>query len=308
MVAVLVAIFLGWNLGANDAANIFGTAVSSKMIKFWIAAILASLFVILGAVIGGEKGIETYQSIMNQDNIQVSILISLAAGLSVLIMTKLKIPVSTTHCILAGLIVAGSLNGDLNMKPVIKMLMSWVISPLSVMIIAYIIYIVFLKYLRVYIKNMIVFEMVIRVMAIIVGIYGSYSLGANNVANVVGVFVKQSNIDVHTWLLIGGLSIAFGIITYSKRVMGTVGTDITKLDSFGALTAVFATAIVIHIYSMYGVPVSSSQGIVGGVIGVGLVEGFQSINKKVIKRIVLGWFYSIVISGTLSYIFLNFFT
>ena len=42
-------LFLGWSLGANDAANVFGTAVGSRMIRFTTAAIICSAFVILGA-------------------------------------------------------------------------------------------------------------------------------------------------------------------------------------------------------------------------------------------------------------------
>ena len=46
-------LFLGWSLGANDAANIFGTAVSTRMVKFKTAAIVCSVFIMLGAVISG---------------------------------------------------------------------------------------------------------------------------------------------------------------------------------------------------------------------------------------------------------------
>ena len=50
---LLSGIFLGWSLGANDAANIFGTAVSTRMVKFKVAALVASIFVVLGAVLSG---------------------------------------------------------------------------------------------------------------------------------------------------------------------------------------------------------------------------------------------------------------
>lgn len=46
-------LFLGWSLGANDAANIFGTAVGTKMVRFRTAAVIASVFVMLGAVFSG---------------------------------------------------------------------------------------------------------------------------------------------------------------------------------------------------------------------------------------------------------------
>ena len=46
-------LFLGWSLGANDAANVFGSAVGSRMLRFSTAALLCSVFVILGAVSAG---------------------------------------------------------------------------------------------------------------------------------------------------------------------------------------------------------------------------------------------------------------
>ena len=42
-------LFLGWSLGANDAANVFGTAVGSRMVRFTTAALICGIFVILGA-------------------------------------------------------------------------------------------------------------------------------------------------------------------------------------------------------------------------------------------------------------------
>ena len=49
--------FLGWSLGANDSANVFGTAVTSKMVSYKLAIFLTAIFVILGAVLQGEAGI-----------------------------------------------------------------------------------------------------------------------------------------------------------------------------------------------------------------------------------------------------------
>ncbi|MEJ2097660.1 MAG: inorganic phosphate transporter [Deltaproteobacteria bacterium] len=65
MLSIAGGLFLGWSLGANDASNVFGTAVSSRMIRFWTAAVLAALFVVLGAVISGQAGIETLKGLTN---------------------------------------------------------------------------------------------------------------------------------------------------------------------------------------------------------------------------------------------------
>ena len=52
-------LFLGWSLGANDAANVFGTSVGSKMVRFKVAAVICSIFLIIGAVAGGAGASHT---------------------------------------------------------------------------------------------------------------------------------------------------------------------------------------------------------------------------------------------------------
>ena len=52
-------LFLGWSLGGNDAANVFGTAGGTRMVRFSTAAAICSLFVILGAVFSGAGATET---------------------------------------------------------------------------------------------------------------------------------------------------------------------------------------------------------------------------------------------------------
>lgn len=46
-------LLMGWSLGANDGVNVFGTAVASRMLRFGTAALIAGVFVILGAVVSG---------------------------------------------------------------------------------------------------------------------------------------------------------------------------------------------------------------------------------------------------------------
>ncbi|RKX97181.1 MAG: inorganic phosphate transporter, partial [Spirochaetes bacterium] len=121
------------------------------------------------------------------------------------------------------------------------------------------------------------------------GIYGAYTLGANNVANSVGVFVKAGMVSSTTAAIIGGLSIGLGVLTFSKRVMMTVGKKITNLSDFAALIAVLGQDLTVHIFTWVGVPVSTSQAIVGAVMGVGFVRSSKSLNLKVLANIGLGW-------------------
>ena len=66
MFSLIGGLFLGWALGANDAANVFGTAVASRIITFRNAAILCSIFLIIGAVLQGEGGIHTLSGLIQK--------------------------------------------------------------------------------------------------------------------------------------------------------------------------------------------------------------------------------------------------
>lgn len=55
-------LFLGWSLGANDASNVFGTAVGTKMVSFKTAAVIASLFITVGAVYAGAAPAKPWEN------------------------------------------------------------------------------------------------------------------------------------------------------------------------------------------------------------------------------------------------------
>ena len=79
-------LFLGWSLGANDAANVFGTAVGSRMITFKRAAVLCGVFVILGAVISGAGTSDTIGKLGTVNALAGAFIVALAAAVSVYIM------------------------------------------------------------------------------------------------------------------------------------------------------------------------------------------------------------------------------
>ena len=97
-------LFLGWALGANDAANVFGTAVGTKMVKFSTAAIICSIFIIIGAVWGGAGTTDTLGKLGAVNALPGAFMVAFSAALSVLLMTKAGLPVSTSQAIVGGII------------------------------------------------------------------------------------------------------------------------------------------------------------------------------------------------------------
>ena len=130
-------LFLGWSLGANDAANVFGTAVGTRMVRIKTAAIVCSLFVILGAIISGSGTTETLSKLGSINALPGAFAACIAAGLSVYIMTKFGLPVSTTQAIV-GAIVGWNLytGSSTNIKVLITILSTWILCPIIAGLIA----------------------------------------------------------------------------------------------------------------------------------------------------------------------------
>ncbi len=79
--------------------------------------------------------------------------------------------------------------------------------------------------------------------------------------------------------------------------MLTVGSRLVQLSSFSAFVAVIAMAVTVHFYAQLGVPVSTSQAIVGAVLGIGLLKGVKTINRRTVVRIIFGWVNTPLIAG-----------
>ncbi len=299
MWTLVAGIFMGWSLGANDAANLFGPMVGSGAMRFWTAALLASIFVLVGAMTVGGGCFATYDAIGTQTLLS-AFLVTLAAGLTVTLMTILGLPVSSTQAVVGAILGAGLLTGGVSFAPLTKIGLSWILTPIGGLVAAYIPYKLLVLFPRALPSRIVQRAGVIRVGLILVTCYSAYALGANNVANVTGVYVSSGFLSPTLGALIGALSIGLGILTFSRRVIETVGNDLVQLDAVTALIAILAEAITLNVYTVIGVPVSASQAVVGAVLGVGLVKGVKTIDGRVLLRVLFGWVGTPAIAGLLS--------
>jgi len=85
--------------------------------------------------------------------------------------------------------------------------------------------------------------------------------------------------------------------------MITVGKGIAPLDLFSALVTILAEAMTLHLFTQIGVPVSSSQAIVGAVVGMGIVGGLRTIDPKMLVKITVGWVMTPFTSGLMTILF-----
>jgi PiT family inorganic phosphate transporter len=289
MVSLLGGIFMGWSLGSNDASNCFGSAVVTRMVRFWSAAALCAFFVVIGALLEGQAGIDTLAG-LTQIDLEQAVVITIAAAVTVTLMTALGLPVSTSQAAVGAILGVGFLNQEVNLAELGKVVACWFGTPTGAVLVCAVLY-----KLLAYVYNrlplsVIRADILLRAGLIVAGSYASYTLGANNVANSTAVFVGAGMLTVFQAALIGGLSIALGVLTYSRRVMETVGSKLVRLDPFSALMVILAEGLTVHFFTVVGVPVSTSQAVVGAVVGVGLVKGARTIKRKTLYGIFTGWF------------------
>ncbi len=284
--------YVGWNIGANDTANCIGTTVGCGLLPFRRAAILVAIFAVLGGLLQGHHVMDTIGKGIVKDELNIlAVFVALiCSGIFVTLATFFRIPTSTSQAIVGGVMGIGlALDANIDYAKVIRIVESWVICPILVMVLAFVLYYLLTRLLHRIVSRNILVQNAIGWLAILSGCYVAYSMGANNAGNAVGPIANLGIIHPTVLLAIGGVAIAVGAITYGKRVADTVGKGITPLDIPGAFVAQIASAFGMHLFSIYGIPVSTSSAIVGAVVGVGLVKGARSISQKTIWTILIGW-------------------
>ena len=326
-------LFLGWSLGANDASNVFGTAVGSRMVRFSTAAIICSVFVIIGSVTAGAGAAGGLGKLGAVNALAGSFTVALAAAATVFLMTKLGLPVSTSQAVVGAIVGWNLFSGSAtDLNALAKIVSTWVACPILAAIFAAFIYKFIVLSIEKTKPHLLSLDRNVRWGLIIVGAFGSYTLGANNIGNVMGVFVPASPFEdlkiagifdisaVEQLFLLGAIAIAVGVFTYSKRVMMTVGGSLMTLSPTGALVVVMASSLVLFVFSSAQlssfvaslglppiplIPVSSSQAVVGAVIGIAMLQGIKGVRQVkwgVLAGIASGWITTPIIAAVISFV------
>ena len=335
---------MGWSLGTNDAANAFGTAVATRVVKYRTSIIIIAIMVMIGAITLGDGNInkladlalsnevtastdEVYSSIANgtvedlrlKSALKAAIIFACAA-ITVFVMSFLKFPVSANQAIIGaivgwGLCYADYSNPDImapNLKKLGEFASTWLLNPLFAGIFAFILVVLFNKFLAKRLMSLNSYDKIVKIGYIVAGAFSAFSIGMNSSASVTALYYDASfadtgvaaNLltDARVTAIIGGAAIALGVLTFSKRVMMTVGSSIADINQTEGFLVIIAQALtVIVIGNWLGIPVSTSQAIVGAVMGAGLVHGIKHVHFGVFKNIAIAWVSSPLAAGILAY-------
>jgi phosphate/sulfate permease len=266
---------------------------------------LVVIFTLLGALLQGQHVMKTIGSgIISTELTYTAIGVALiCSGIFVTLATFYRIPTSTSQAIVGGIMGIGLATGaPVNYGKLITIAQSWVLCPLLVLGVAYLLSLLLNYVLNRLTMSSLMVQNALGRLAILSSCYVAYSMGANNAGNAVGPIANLDLVHPKLLLLIGGIAITLGAATYGKKVADTVGKGITPLDLPSAFIAQFSSAFGLHFFSLLGIPVSTSSAIVGAVVGVGLSKGIKNIRKKTIITIFTGWVLTPCLAGCATYI------
>lgn len=138
----------------------------------------------------------------------------------------------------------------------------------------------------------------------------SFAHGANDVANAIAPVAAILAIyngtygpstDVPFWLLaLGGLGIVLGLALYGYKVMKTIGYKLAAISPTRGSSANLAASLMVTTASYMGLPVSTTQCIVGAVAGVGAAEGLRSVQWLSLAVVVCLWVVAFFATATFS--------
>ena len=122
-----------------------------------------------------------------------------------------------------------------------------------------------------------------------VGVFASFVLGANDVANATGALILTGILPLTLAGLIGGLAMAVGALTWGRRILHTVAFDVVKMDLTMASAAQGVQALVVIIAVTQGFFTSMTQALIGAMAGAGFARGRETVQRRQIVGILRGW-------------------
>jgi len=158
-------------------------------------------------------------------------------------------------------------------------------------------------------------ERIFSVLMIFTACAMAFAHGSNDVANAIGPLAAvvsivnsggmlESKSAMPSWiLLLGGVGIVIGLLTYGHKVIATIGTGITQLTPSRGFAATLAAASTVVIASGTGLPISTTHTLVGAVLGVGLARGIAALNMNVVRTIFMSWVITLPAGAILSIFF-----
>jgi len=294
---VLVALFVGYNIGGSTTGPAFGPAVGSDVISKVIAAALMSVFFFVGAITLGRRVVDT----LGDELVTSTAIFTLEANVAVLffiggalfIGNYAGVPASTSMTAvgaIAGLALAA---GELNWTVMGQIMAWWIVAP----VIAFWVSGVIGRYFYSRLNNRVALvqsegplleldrsgalprpvpgpnttrrEFVGTTVVVAIGCLMAFSSGTSNIANAIAPLVGSDAIGMNVGIVLGSVAVAVGAFTIGRRTLDTLGNDLTALPLTASIVVASVSATIVTMLSAIGIPASFVIIATMSIIGLG---------------------------------------
>ena len=282
VVGLLVAVFVGFNIGGSSTGVAFGPAVGSDTISKTAAAGLMSVFVLLGGWTVGRRVVDRLgrDIVTTPFTLEVSIGILFFVGVALFLSNVAGVPASTSMTAVGAIAGLGLAEGTLNWASMGQIVSWWLVSPILAFWVSAIIGRYFYPDLVEWFAvtqsegSLLVLdrtgavprptlgpnttrrELLGTALVVAIGCYMAFSAGASNVANAVAPLVGSGDLGMNQGILLGAGAIGLGAFTIARRTMDTVGNDLTELPLLAALVVATVSSTIVTALSALRVPAS----------------------------------------------------
>jgi PiT family inorganic phosphate transporter len=312
-VLLILASIAAFAIGAND--NTMASLVGAKVLSLRSAVILGSILLIIGAVVLGHGVSTTIGSDMVTQPLPVNLVfvISLAIIVWMLVSAYLGTPISATHSIVGSIVGIGLLSELVWGIPLVRwdtisiIVIGWILSPIFSLAMAYLLqrlvrqsFLSKSKGLAEVQRREQIFGWLLLVMVIIICL----SRGGNDVAKAIGLLAVlfTGPIESTLLLLLGGVGMGVGLLVLGRRVVKTVGIELTELRPSASFSSATAGAIVLLVGTILGVPLAATHILITSLIGSGMANQISS-NKRVLRKLILTSLLTVPVSALLAICF-----
>ena len=282
LAGLLVAAFVGFNIGGSSTGVAFGPAVGAGTVSKFGAAALMTVFALAGGHFVGREVVNTLGSeiVTSEFTMLVSIVVLFFIGSALFLSNVVGVPASTSMTAVGAMAGLGIAQGTLNWGEMGRIITWWLVSPVIAFWISGVIGRYFypalverfaipqsegsLLYLDrpgglprpVLGENTTRRELAGTILVVGIGCYMAFSAGASNVANAVAPLVGNGSLQMTPAILLGGGAIGLGAFTIARRTMDTVGNDLTDLPLLAALLVAVVSSTIVTFLSALGIPAS----------------------------------------------------
>jgi PiT family inorganic phosphate transporter len=292
-------------LGGNNFSTCLGASFGARIIKLSDAMLIASVGVLVGTLFEGYKLSNVLEGQILPALSTSGLVVILLTGMSVMmIVTLFRLPLSLSQVLVgAGWGLALATGARVASAYSITVLLSWVLSPALGFCVSAIIERLVLKLGR-RAKDVLALNRTYANLTLIAGFYAAYTLGANTLGLVVGLFSSSVGNRLSLSIALSAATIV-GILFLSKGTVRSVADNLVGLNPSTAMSAQFGGAMSVHVFTQLGLPVSISQVVIGGMSGAASVKRMSITNKRIIQQVIAGWTIGPLAGAVLSFLLMK---